>query len=47
MQTKQDKRKKTKKEIKIYDLKPSKDAKGGGGGSSHNIVGGNILLVSH
>jgi hypothetical protein len=46
MQTKQDKRKKTKKAIKVYDLKPSNDAKGGGG-SGHNTVGGNILLGSH
>ena len=45
MQNKQDKRKRTKKEIKIHDLKPKKDAKGGGPG--HNIVGGNVIAGSH
>jgi hypothetical protein len=35
-----DKRKKTKKEIKVHDLKPSKDAKGGGGPGSHGFTGG-------
>jgi len=46
MQNKQDKRKRTKKEIKIHDLKPKKDAKGGGG-PGHNIVGGNVIAGSH
>ena len=31
MQTKSDKRKKSKKAIKMHDLKPKKDAKGGWG----------------
>jgi hypothetical protein len=47
MQNKQDKRKRTKKEIKIHDLKPKKDAKGGGG-PGHNIShGGNVIAGSH
>jgi hypothetical protein len=29
------KKKKTKKEIKVHDLKPAKDAKGGGHGPGH------------
>jgi hypothetical protein len=42
-----DKRKKTKKEIKVHDLKPSKDAKGGGG-AGHNIsLGGNVIAGGH
>jgi hypothetical protein len=34
---------KKKKEVKVRDLKPSKDAKGGGGGrnqGAHNLEGG-------
>jgi len=47
MENKQDKRKRTKKEIKIHDLKPKKDAKGGGG-TGHNIsLGSNVIAVSH
>ena len=47
MQNKQDKRKKTKKEIKVHDLTPKKDAKGGGG-PGHNIgLGGNVIAGSH
>jgi hypothetical protein len=45
-----DKRKKTKKEIKVHDLKPSKDAKGGGGPGSHGFTGGhggNIIAGGH
>jgi hypothetical protein len=44
----ENKTKKNKKEIKIKipDLKPSKDAKGGGG-AGHNIVGGNTGLISY
>jgi len=43
MQTKEEKRKKTKKEIKlpVRDLKPSKDAKGGRGGGGG---GGDIKM---
>jgi len=39
-----DKRKKTKKEIKVHDLKPSKDAKGGSG---HYTTGGSGLHGAH
>ena len=47
MQNKQDKRKKTKKEIKVHDLKPARDAKGGGG-PGHNIGhGSNVIAGSH
>jgi hypothetical protein len=45
-----DKRKKTKKEIKVHDLKPSKDAKGGGGPGSHGFTGGqggNVIAGGH
>jgi hypothetical protein len=39
----QDKRKKTKKQIKVHDLKPKKDAKGGfklqSPGGGHQITG--------
>ena len=46
MQTKQEKTKKAKKQIKVQDLKPVKDAKVGGG-PGHNTTGGNIGLTDH
>ena len=45
MQDKTKKQKKAKKEIKVHDLKPAKDAKGGGPG--HNTPGGNIGHTDH
>jgi hypothetical protein len=44
MQDKTKKQKKAKKEIKVHDLKPQKDAKGGQG---HNTVGGSGNLTQH
>jgi hypothetical protein len=45
MQTKQEKTKKAKKQIKVQDLKPAKDAKGGG--SHHLGTGGDTGLTQH
>ena len=45
MQDKTKKQKKAKKQIKVQDLKPAKDAKGGGQG--HNTVGGSGNLTQH
>jgi hypothetical protein len=38
------KTKKDKKGIKVHDLKPKKDAKGGGGPGSHGDLGGRTDL---
>lgn len=45
MQDKTKKQKKAKKEIKVHDLKPAKDAKGGGG--KFLGTGGNTGLTQH
>jgi hypothetical protein len=45
MQDKTKKQKKDKKAIKVHDLKPQKDAKGGG--PIHNSPGGNIGHIGH
>jgi hypothetical protein len=44
MQDKTKKQKKAKKEIKVHDLKPAKDAKGGGPGFH---TGGDIGHIDH
>jgi hypothetical protein len=43
------KQKKARKEIKIHDLKPQKDAKGGGGSHNTGLVtyGGNTKNISN
>ena len=43
MRTKQEKTKKAKKQIKVQDLKPAKDAKGGG----HHLSTGDGGLIQH
>ena len=45
MQDKTKKQKKAKKEIKVHDLKPAKDAKGGGHGPGFNT--GHIDHTGH
>jgi hypothetical protein len=45
MQDKTKKQKKAKKEVKVHDLKPAKDAKGGG--SHHLGTGGDTGLTQH
>jgi hypothetical protein len=42
MQGKAKKQKKAQKEIKVHDLKPSRDAKGGGRGPGHNVGHGGL-----